>query len=370
MESATSVAAPCYAPAESGQARGTGTELSHASPAARHGTPDRGTKTYAGDRGESVSPESTMPQDEQFERFRRFPGARMPDRRRDILAHGLRLSVTEWGDPGAPALLLAHGGFDFSATYAVFAPLLAAGGWRVVSWDQRGHGDSEHAALYSWDADMRDALCVLDSIGQAPVPLVGHSKGGSILTQLAHACPHRVTHLVNIDGVPTRKTRPDVANHERTRLLADEISGWLDHRGRAATLQRKAGSLEELAKRRGRMNPRLSHEWLCFLATAGAQRDADGWRWKIDSSMRFGGFGPWHPDWELHRLPGLSVPFLGILATVSEAMGWDTKREDVEAFLPTRGRTVAFEDTGHFVHIEKTNEVAELVLDFLGDFPS
>ena len=27
------------------------------------------------------------------------------------------------------------------------APLLAAGGWRVVCWDQRGHGDSEHAAL-------------------------------------------------------------------------------------------------------------------------------------------------------------------------------------------------------------------------------
>ena len=275
--------------------------------------------------------------------------------------------MTEWGDPEAPPLLMAHGGFDFSATFSVFAPLLAEGGWRIVSWDQRGHGDSEHAALYSWEADIRDAVRVLDSIGSTRVPLIGHSKGGSILTQLAHACPHRVSHLVNIDGVPTRKTRPDVADHERTKLLASEIAGWLDHRRRTAELMRKPGTLEELATRRGRMNPRLSHEWLCFLATAGARRDEDGWRWKIDAAMRPGGFGPWHPDWELHRMPGLSVPLLGILATVSERMGWDTRPKDVEDYLPSDGRIVAIEDVGHFVHIERPREVASLVLDFLGE---
>jgi pimeloyl-ACP methyl ester carboxylesterase len=311
-------------------------------------------------------PSSERNDDDDFARFADFPGARAPDRRRDLDSHGLRLSVTEWGDLEAPGLLLAHGGFDFSATYSAFAPLLAAGGWRVVSWDQRGHGDSEHAALYSWDADLRDALCVLDSIGPDPVPMIGHSKGGSVLTQLTHACPHRVTHLVNIDGVPTRKTRPDVADHERTKLLASELADWLDHRRRTASLLRKPGTLEELATRRGRMNPRLSHEWLGYLATVGAQRDADGWRWKIDASMRFGGFGPWHPDWELQRMPGLSVPLLGILATVSERMGWDTRPKDVEAYLPPGGRMVPFEDCGHFVHIEKPREVADLVLDFLG----
>src|SRR5690606_16280035 len=85
-----------------------------------------------------------------------YPGARPPDRRRDVDSAGLRIAVWEWGDPDAPPLLLAHGGFDFARTFDVFAPLLADGGWRVVSWDQRGHGDSEHAALYNWDADARD----------------------------------------------------------------------------------------------------------------------------------------------------------------------------------------------------------------------
>src|SRR4029453_8792318 len=106
------------------------------------------------------------------------PGACAPERIRTVASHGIHIAVHQWGAPAAPPLALAHGGFDFARTFDVFAPLLAAGGWRVVSWDQRGHGDSEHAPLYSWDADARDALAVLDSTTSEPVPFVGHSKGG------------------------------------------------------------------------------------------------------------------------------------------------------------------------------------------------
>src|SRR2546422_713253 len=92
-----------------------------------------------------------------------FPGARRPDRRRKVDSHGVGISVVEWGDPEAPALMLCHGGFDFAGTFDVFAPILAGAGWRVVAWDHRGHGDSDHAALYNWDADVRDALAVMRS---------------------------------------------------------------------------------------------------------------------------------------------------------------------------------------------------------------
>jgi pimeloyl-ACP methyl ester carboxylesterase len=294
-----------------------------------------------------------------------YPGAHAPERRRSVEFHGLRLAVHEWGREDAPPLLLAHGGFDFSRTFDVFAPRLAAGGWRVVSFDQRGHGDSDHAALYSWDADARDALAVLDATTREPVPFVGHSKGGAILTHLAEACPHRVTKLVSIDGLPSRRPAPDIADHERTRLLADEVSGWLAHRHRAAGLERKPGTPDELASRRGRMNPRLSREWLRYLVEVGARSAADGWRWKIDPALRPGGFGPWRPEWTLGRLPGLSVPLLGLLASVNEPMGWDTTEETLRPFLPPEARIVTFPETGHFIHIERPDEVASLVLEFL-----
>ena len=293
------------------------------------------------------------------------PEASRPDRRRVVSSNGLKLAVYEWGDVNAPPVLLVHGGFDFAGTYDLFAPLLARGGWRVVAFDQRGHGDSEHAALYSWDADVRDALAVMDTLSAAAIPAIGHSKGGGLLMQLAEACPHRVSYLVNIDGLPGKGRRmADVPEHERSRMMASELHNWLAHRRRSATGERKPGTLDELAGRRGRMNPRLPIEWLRYLVTVGARKDADGWRWKIDPSMRFGGFGPWRPDWSLLRMPGLGMPFLGILGTEMEEMGWGVKPSDVEPYLPIGAEFHAL-DTGHFVHIEKPREVADIVLDFL-----
>ena len=60
--------------------------------------------------------------------------------------------------------------------------------------------------------------------------VIGHSKGGSLMLQLADALPHRVSHLVNLDGLPSRRSFPDVSDHQRTKLMAKELTGWLDYR--------------------------------------------------------------------------------------------------------------------------------------------
>jgi pimeloyl-ACP methyl ester carboxylesterase len=294
-----------------------------------------------------------------------YPGAREPDRCWRLDVRGLGIAVHEWGEAAAPPLFCVHGGFDFARTFSAFAPRLAAGGYRVIAWDQRGHGDSDHAELYSWEADIRDGLAVIDAVTREPAPVIGHSKGGGLMMQLADAMPHRISHLVNLDGLPSKRPVPDVANHERTRMLAVELEGWLDHRRSAAFATRKPGTLDELARRRARMNPRLPLDWLRYLVSVGAREDADGWRWKLDPSMRFGGFGPWRPEWSLLRMPGLSMPFLGVLGLEIEEMGWGTKPEDVEPYLPAGARFEVLEGAGHFVHIEEPDLVAGMVLEFL-----
>jgi len=294
-----------------------------------------------------------------------FPGAQRPDVSRFIDAHGVELAVYEWGDPAARPLFCLHGGLDFAATFDLLAPLLAEAGWRVVSFDQRGHGDSQRAALYSWESDLRDVFAVIDSVTDKPSPVLGHSKGGNLSMQLAEALPHRVSHVINLDGLPSKRPAPDVTNHDRSRLLTTELQEWLDHRRKAFTAQRRAGTLEELAKRRSRLNPRLPDRWLLYIASIGAREDADGWRWKLDPSMRFGGFGPWRPEWSLYRMAGLGMPLLGILGLEYEEMGWGTRPEDVRPWLPRQGRLVTLGDVGHFVHIERPDVVADLILDFL-----
>jgi pimeloyl-ACP methyl ester carboxylesterase len=296
-----------------------------------------------------------------------YPGARPPDRQRFVEAGGVRIAVHEWGDPDAPPVLLAHGGFDFARTYDVFAPLLADAGWRAVAWDQRGHGDSQHTELYTWEADLRDAIAVLDDVSpHAPLAVLGHSKGGALTLNLADAQPFRFRCLINIDGIPFRVNPPDVPDRERTKMLADEVASWLEHRRRAGDLQRKPGTIDELAERRARMNPRLEREWLRYLVTVGGRHDTDGWRWRIDAALRLGGFGPWRPQWTLYRLPGLTMPFLCFLATEAELMGWGTDPDEVLDWLPEGGRCELLPRVGHFAHIEQPAAVAAIVLDFLG----
>jgi len=294
-----------------------------------------------------------------------YAGARAPQRRRTVDAHGVSLAVYEWGDAAAPPLLLVHGGFDFARTFDVFAPMLADAGYRVISYDHRGHGDSQHADLYSWLADERDLLVVVDSITREPLPVVGHSKGGSMLVHIIDAMPHRFSRFVAIDGLPGRRPPPDVAERERTLMVREEVSSWLDHRRNAGDLQRKPGTLDELARRRARQNPRLSQEWLRYLVQLGARRDEDGWRWKIDPSLRMGGFGPWRSRWATDRLPGFPIPMLALLGTEQEPMGWGVTAADVEPYLPPHARVQVLQDTGHFIHIERPAQVAPLVLDFL-----
>lgn len=296
-----------------------------------------------------------------------YPGARIPDRTRTVEVNGIRLAVYEWGDANAPPLLLAHGGFDFARTFDVFAPLLADGGYRVVSWDHRGHGNSEHAELYSWEADERDLLAVANSVSPGPFPVVGHSKGGSLFAHIVQSLPHRFSRFAAIDGLPFRQPLPDVANRERTVKLKEKVDKYLDERRRAHDMHRRPGTVEELAERRAQMNPRLSQAWLQYIVHAGARQSEDGWRWKIDPSLRFGGFGPWRSRWVADRLPGFPIPLLGLFGTETEPMGWGVEPESLRKYLPVHARIEVVEDVGHFLHIEKPELTAKLVLEFINE---
>jgi len=296
-----------------------------------------------------------------------LPQARRPDRSRRVDVGGIEVSVVEWGDEMSQPLLLAHGGFDFAGTWDLFAPLLADEGFRVVAWDQRGHGDSDMAALYTWEADMRDAACVIESLNtEKPIPVLGHSKGGGMMNQLAEVLPHRVSAVINLDGIPNERGFTNQVDRSDVNALASELSGWLDHRRKAGQMSRRADTIKGLAERRKLMNPRLSTEWLQYLVTVGARCDDDGWRWKIDPTLRFGPSGAWRPEWAIPRLRGLHVPYLGVIGTVKEEMGWGTTPEEAFQILPEGAEFHALADTGHFVHIERPDYVAEIAVEFLG----
>lgn len=113
----------------------------------------------------------------------------------------LHVEIDEPAEPraGAPVVLLIHG-FTVSCRAWVFQRReLTAAGYRVVSYDQRGHGRSgsgevSHATIEQLGLDVRAVIDqVLDDLAPGePVLLVGHSMGGMAMMAFGQTSPELI----------------------------------------------------------------------------------------------------------------------------------------------------------------------------------
>jgi pimeloyl-ACP methyl ester carboxylesterase len=110
---------------------------------------------------------------------------------------GVRLAVRDSGGDGTTAVLL-HGLGAPQRSWDRVAPLLALH-FRVVTYDQRGHGASAAASDYSLDAFLADLQAVLDTLAVEHPLLVGHSLGGLRAVEHAAARPG-CAGVVGVDG--------------------------------------------------------------------------------------------------------------------------------------------------------------------------
>lgn len=115
----------------------------------------------------------------------------------NLRARVSRASETE------PVVMLLHG---FPETHYAWRnqvlPLHEAG-WRVVTLDLRGFGQSgkpEDKDQYRIDLLAGDAIGVLDALGVRRAALVGHDIGAIAAWRAALDFPDRVSHLVTIAG--------------------------------------------------------------------------------------------------------------------------------------------------------------------------
>lgn len=294
-----------------------------------------------------------------------YPGAVPPERSYDVESMGIRLRVHEWGDPARAPVLLCHGMFDHARGFDTLAPLLATR-FRVAAVDARGHGDSGWADAYSWPADLTDLANVLRSLGR-PAHLIGHSKGGGQATDVASQYPDLVRQVVNLDGFgPGPEGFRPPGFELDTRSLPERFADFLDRRRKEdARAWRVYPSLDDLVARRGRLNPRLSTEWLRYFLFHGARAAEGGFRWKVDP-LAAGGFGPFKPEWIAPFWRRLRAPLLAVIG--SEPDTWGPLPEDLLrerlAHVPHLERATV-QGAGHFIHMERPRETAERILSWL-----
>ncbi|MCU1361900.1 MAG: alpha/beta hydrolase, partial [Ilumatobacteraceae bacterium] len=102
---------------------------------------------------------------------------------------------------------------------------------RVVTWDVRGHGDSDAPAdpsAYDTDRTIADMLAILDDLGVERAVMAGHSMRGYLSLRFHLVHPDRVQALVLIDTGPGYRKS---AGRDGWNRMASGFATVLDERG-------------------------------------------------------------------------------------------------------------------------------------------
>jgi len=175
---------------------------------------------------------------------------------RDFSVKGLRLHVLDWGGEGRTPLLLLHGFTGHAHAWDTLSIALQPH-FHVYAMDQRGHGDSDPAEVYSPIASFDDIGGVIDQLGLSSLVVVGLSMGGRNAIYFTSKRPEVVQKLVIVDIGPEISKRAAAAP-----AGPPEPATW--------------DSIEQAAQHLYRGNPYPGIHYYRWVAASSLRQNADG----------------------------------------------------------------------------------------------
>ncbi|MGB3449095.1 MAG: alpha/beta hydrolase [Giesbergeria sp.] len=287
----------------------------------------------------------------------------------------LSYHVRLWGPETSslPPLVLVHGWMDVAASYQFVVDAFGAAfmqGRRIIAPDWRGFGQTappsptDHYFFPDYLADLDQLLD--HYAGDTPVDLVGHSMGGSVVMFYAGARPGRIRRLVNLEGFGMPDNQPAKA--------PARYAEWMDQlkalqRGEMAL--KTYDSVDGVARRLMKTNPRLSQDKADWLAPHWAQPDAQG-QWHIlgDAAHKITNAQLFRLEEALAHYAAITAPTLAIEASDDSLGLWWKGRYTLEQYherlqsVPDC-RTAVVQDAGHMLHHDQPQAVAALIESFL-----
>jgi pimeloyl-ACP methyl ester carboxylesterase len=288
-----------------------------------------------------------------------------PSRSEFLTVRGLSTHVRHWGREGAPKLFMAHGWMDMSASFQFVVDALQ-GDWHVIAHDWRGFGLTERSGndTYWFPDYFADLEAILDHYSpDAPVNLLGHSMGGNVVSVYAGVRPERIAKLINLEGFGLPATRPEQA--------PGRYAKWLDE-VKASPTMRGYASLEEVAARLQKTNPRLPAERAGFLARHWAAQNGQG-EWEIlgDPAHKMPGPLLYQIDEVLACWRRITAPVLWVEAEHTDMWRWMGPKEEARHEVDRRLAQLAkvtprmMPDAGHMLHHDQQEMLARMIEEFL-----
>nr|WP_156416927.1 alpha/beta hydrolase [Sphingopyxis sp. H050] len=279
-----------------------------------------------------------------------------------FISQRLKLHYADWGNEGAPPLLLVHGGRDHCRSWDWVAEKLADR-YHVIAPDLRGHGDSAWApdGNYEMGAFVYDLAQLIHQLDLAPVTIVAHSMGGNISLRYTGLYPENVKALVAIEGLGPS---PKVLTQRAETPFAERFRKWIDDKRQAAGRQPKRyATLDDALARMAAENSYLTPEQARHLTIHGINRNEDGsWSWKFDNYLNV---------WPTVDLPQEDIEALWRAITCPTlllygANSWASNpEEDGRAVHFNTAKIIEFENAGHWLHHDQFDRFMSTLEDFL-----
>jgi len=251
--------------------------------------------------------------------------------------NGQRICFDDSGGDGPP-VILSHGFLMDREMFAAQRDALAPE-FRVITWDERGFGETEFDGepFTYWDS-AEDCLGLLEHLGIDRAVLGGMSQGGFLSLRAALLAPERVQALVLID------TQAGVESPERLPAYRRMQQTWLEF-----------GPVDELTGTIANLiigDPVLNQAWIAK------------WRKLARETLRAPGDCLLDRDDLSDRLSEISCPAIVFHGTADASIEMERAEELCRGLSGCAG-VVRIEGAPHAANLTHPDEVNGPLLDFL-----
>jgi pimeloyl-ACP methyl ester carboxylesterase len=276
-----------------------------------------------------------------------------------IQANGLDISYLEAGQ--GPLVLCLHGFPDTAWSFRPLLAVLAASGYRAVAPFMRGYAPTSLApdGDYRSTTLARDALALIEALGEKRAHLVGHDWGAATSYIAATQQPERVRSVVTA-AVPHLRhflTRPTLAQLYRSRYM-----GFFQFRG----LAERRVAADDFAWLR-RLIRAWSPAWDFSEAEFAPLKDGFSDPARLTAALSYYRALPAtlasREGWALLRSK-LPVPARVICGAEDGCIGASMFSGQDDCFAAGY-ELVTMPGAGHFMHCEQPDVFARHVVDFL-----
>lgn len=263
------------------------------------------------------------------------------------------------GDVHGPTVLLAHGGGQTRHSWQGTAEALARAGYRAITFDQRGHGDSDWVAggAYTFDDYAEDIAAVARSLieeGFSPPVVVGASLGGIAgLLAAGEGEQNLFSALVLVDITP--------------RVKAEGVARIIAFM--AADAEKGFASLEEAADAISAYLPHRPRPKDLSGLSKNLRRDADGryrWHWDprfLDQRVNAVDHARHLQARQTEAARRLKIPVLLVRGRESELVGEEEAREFLD--LAPQAEIADVSGARHMVAGDRNDAFTSAVTSFL-----